>query len=134
MASSILVRAFAGAAATAGLLALPVQAGTSVHLSIGIPAPVYYNSAPAPVYYSAPAPAYYRAPAPVYYYSAPAHVQYDYPSYGYGYVRPVPPAHYHGGRYRDRDRDGIPNRWDRDRDGDGVPNRYDRRPDNPYRY
>ena len=22
----------------------------------------------------------------------------------------------------------------RDRDGDGVPNRYDRRPDNPYRY
>lgn len=22
---------------------------------------------------------------------------------------------------------------DRDRDGDGVPNRYDRRPDNPYR-
>ncbi len=33
----------------------------------------------------------------------------------------------------DRDRDGIPNRYDRvynprwDRDGDGVPNRYDRR-------
>lgn len=24
--------------------------------------------------------------------------------------------------------------WDRDRDGDGVPNRYDRRPDNPYRH
>ena len=24
--------------------------------------------------------------------------------------------------------------WRRDRDGDGVPNRYDRRPDNPYRY
>ena len=28
--------------------------------------------------------------------------------------------------YRDRDRDGIPNRYDRDRDNDGVPNRYDR--------
>ncbi|KAB8053381.1 hypothetical protein GCN78_06390 [Janthinobacterium rivuli] len=47
----------------------------------------------------------------------------------------------------DRDRDGIPNRYDhdngnrhdrdngnrRDRDGDGVPNRDDRRPDNPNR-
>jgi len=49
--------------------------------------------------------------------------------------------------YRDRDRDGIPNRYDRDRDndgvrdgndrdrdGDGVPNRRDDRPDNPRRY
>lgn len=36
--------------------------------------------------------------------------------------------------HRDRDHDGIPNRYDRDRDGDGVPNRFDRRPDNPYRY
>jgi hypothetical protein len=34
---------------------------------------------------------------------------------------------------RDRDRDGIPNRYDRDRDNDGVPNRYDRRPNNPRR-
>jgi hypothetical protein len=34
----------------------------------------------------------------------------------------------------DRDRDGVPNRYDRDRDGDGVPNYYDRRPSNPYRY
>ena len=35
--------------------------------------------------------------------------------------------------YADRDRDGIPNRYDRDRDNDGVPNKYDNRPDNPYR-
>jgi hypothetical protein len=35
---------------------------------------------------------------------------------------------------RDRDRDGVPNRYDRDRDNDGVPNRYDSRPNNPYRY
>lgn len=34
----------------------------------------------------------------------------------------------------DRDRDGVPNRYDRDRDGDGVPNRFDNRPNNPYRY
>lgn len=36
--------------------------------------------------------------------------------------------------YRDRDRDGVTNRYDRDRDGDGVPNRYDRHPDDPRRY
>ena len=33
-------------------------------------------------------------------------------------------AHYHS----------PPPRAYRDRDGDGVPNRYDRRPNNPYRY
>ena len=32
----------------------------------------------------------------------------------------------HGGRHYSH--------RDRDRDGDGVPNRYDRRPDNPRRY
>ena len=35
---------------------------------------------------------------------------------------------------RDRDNDGIPNRVDRDRDNDGVPNRFDDRPNNPYRH
>lgn len=35
---------------------------------------------------------------------------------------------------RDRDRDGVPNRYDRDRDGDGVPNRHDNRPNNPRRH
>ena len=34
----------------------------------------------------------------------------------------------------DRDGDGIANRYDRDRDGDGVRNRYDRRPDDPRRH
>jgi hypothetical protein len=33
----------------------------------------------------------------------------------------------------DRDRDGIPNRYDRDRDGDGVSNRRDDAPNNPRR-
>ena len=42
-------------------------------------------------------------------------------------------AEYGYGRGNDRDRDGIPNRYDRDRDNDGVPNRYDERPNNPYR-
>ena len=35
---------------------------------------------------------------------------------------------------RDRDRDGVPNRYDRDRDNDGVPNRADARPNNANRY
>jgi hypothetical protein len=47
------------------------------------------------------------------------------------------PGHYlrsrPGWARRDRDHDGIPNRFDRDIDGDGVPNRYDRAPNNPYR-
>ena len=52
------------------------------------------------------------------------------------------PAYGNGPRWRDRDRDGVPDRYDRrpgradnrgDRDRDGVPNRYDRQPDNPYR-
>jgi hypothetical protein len=37
-------------------------------------------------------------------------------------------------RGHDRDRDGVPDRYDRDRDGDGVPNRADRRPDDGRRY
>ena len=45
--------------------------------------------------------------------------------------RPPPRAGYAD---RDRDRDGVPNRYDRDRDNDGVPNRYDSRPNNPNRY
>jgi hypothetical protein len=45
------------------------------------------------------------------------------------YDRPAPRGYY---GYGDRDRDGVPNRYDRDRDGDGVPNRYDRNPRNPY--
>ena len=54
------------------------------------------------------------------------------PSYGW-YAQGGDPRAYRRG-WGDRDRDGVPNRYDRDRDGDGVPNRYDRRPDNPYRY
>jgi hypothetical protein len=67
--------------------------------------------------------------------------------YGHGgYVHPYyePSVTVYGGsRYRngpgshrwsDRDRDGVPDRFDRDRDGDGVPNQADRRPSNPRRH
>jgi hypothetical protein len=37
-------------------------------------------------------------------------------------------------RSYERDRYGPPARYYRDRDGDGVANRYDRAPGNPYRY
>jgi hypothetical protein len=63
------------------------------------------------------------APAPVYF-GAPVLVQGGGYHHGHRYHRPA---------FRDADRDGIPNRYDRvynprwDRDGDGVPNRYDRR-------
>lgn len=42
----------------------------------------------------------------------------------------------HDRHRRDRDHNGIPDRYEknRDSDGDGVPDRYDRRPDNPRKY
>ncbi|VTU32346.1 hypothetical protein [Variovorax sp. RA8] len=62
-------------------------------------------------------------PPRAYYAPPPRHYGYDDRRY------------YHRGRgWGDRDRDGVPNRYDRDRDGDGVPNYYDRQPGNPYRY
>ena len=86
------------------------------------------------------------------YYGDPYYGAYGAPAayYGNGYGYPAPNVSIgvvggsHGGAYggahggdrrgmRDRDRDGIPNRYDRDRDGDGVPNRADARPNDPRR-
>lgn len=64
------------------------------------------------------------------------------PYYGYGggvVVEQRPTYIYGGSTYyrdrgtRDRDRDGVPNRYDRDRDGDGVNNRRDAYPNDPRR-
>jgi len=109
-------KSFIGLAAAAGaamfLLAGPAQADARVYLNIGTPAYVYTP------------PAYvYAPPQPVY---SPGYVYYGQHQYYNHYNR--------GYRGRDRDRDGIPNRYDRDRDGDGVPNRFDRRPNNYRRY
>ncbi|MEP7281439.1 MAG: hypothetical protein ABI696_05630 [Rubrivivax sp.] len=79
-------------------------------------APVY---GPSPYYGTTPHYGSYYDAAPSAYWPAPRRVV-------------VVPRH-------DRDRDGIPNRWDRrynprwDRDGDGVPNRRDRHPNRPDR-
>ena len=71
------------------------------------------------------------------YYGDPYYGAYGYPgsSYGsYGYAYPSVNIGIRGGdgrAWRDRDRDGIADRYDRDRDGDGVPNRVDSRPRDP---
>ena len=93
------------------LAAAPAMARADVSLSIGVPG-------------------LYVQPAPVYVQERPVYVQ---------------PRPYYGDReyrreYRREWRDDRGPRHDRgrysprrDRDGDGVPNRYDRRPNNPYR-
>lgn len=115
----------AGAVLT--LVASPAMARTDVDISIGIPGPVYAQ--PAPVYVQ-PQPVYVQ-PGPVYVQPRPVYVQPG-PVYFERYERREWHEH-RGNGWRDRDRDGIPNRFDRDRDGDGVPNRWDRHPNNPYR-
>jgi hypothetical protein len=135
--------AVAAVAIASGLGATAARARTDVQWSVTIGTPVY--SQPAPVYVPAPVylPAPVYVPAPVY---APAPVIVQ--------PRPVvvhhPAAVYYAPRYPhyrgpahvgywDRDRDGIPDRYDRrydpygDRDRDGVANRWDRYDRDPYR-
>lgn len=86
------------------------------------PAPIYVE--PQPVYVQ-PRPVYVQ-PRPVYVHPQPVYVQprpivIEQRGYRHGH------GHHHGWEHR-RGHGG------RDRDHDGVPNRFDRRPDNPYRY
>lgn len=96
-------------AAALALFAAPAQARTdaSIYLNFGGPA------------YVAPQPYVYAQPS--YIYSQPSYV-YTQPSYVY-----TQPGYVYYGQHQHR---GVR----RDRDGDGVPNRFDRRPNNPYRY
>ena len=135
-------------AAAAGLFATgAANAGSNVYWSVGI-------SAPPVATVISNAPGYY-APAPVY--SYPPQVVYHQPRAYYPpqvvYERPAP-VYYHGQRrMSDRDRDGIPDRWDRydnrqyrghdrghdhgnyrDRDRDGIPDRHDRNDGRRYGY
>jgi hypothetical protein len=133
------------ASATA-LMASPAAAYTSVGVQIGVPATVYVAPPPPPpVYQHAPAPRRGHVWVPGHWEwqgNRHAWVQGVYMRERPGYVYQQPQWVSHGDRWgyraghwqrRDRDRDGIPNRYDRDRDGDGVPNRFDRSPNNPYR-
>ena len=62
-------------------------------------------------------PAYY--PQPTYYQTAPVVTQTRYV--------PVPVSNPPPRRLRDRDHDGIPDRYDSDKNGDGIPDRFQRR-------
>jgi hypothetical protein len=133
---AIMKKHLAGLASLLGaILALsanPAAARTTVDINIGIPAPVYVR--PAPVYVE-PAPVYVQ-PRPVYVESRPVYVE-SRPVYvesrSYYHPRHKHSRHRHSSyEWRDQDRDGIANRYDRDMDGDGVPNRRDHNPNNPY--
>ena len=111
----------AASAAALALLAVPAHAGgASIHLNIGTG---YYH--PQPYVYSQPSYVYtqpgYVYTQPSYVYTQPSYV-YTQPSYVYvqpGHVYYAKPRHHRRGRDRDRD---------------GVPDRFDRSPNNPYRY
>ena len=77
----------------------------------GYPSGYGYNSG----YYAQPA--YY--PQPTYYQTAPVVTQTRYV--------PVPVSNPPPRRLRDRDHDGIPDRYDSDKNGDGIPDRFQRR-------
>jgi hypothetical protein len=94
------------------LAAGPVLARTNVDINIGIPGVIYTQ--PEPVYVE-PRPVYVQ-PRPVYVQPQPVYVT-PQPVY----VEQYRGHHGHQWRGRDRDRDGVPDRWDR-------------RPENPYRY
>lgn len=98
--------------------ATSAQARTDVVFSIGLPGPAYV--APAPVYVQ-PEPVYVQ-PRPVYVEPQPVYVQPSVTYYGgWGYDRGWEGRrHFHHHGWRDADRDG-------------VPNRFDRAPYNPYR-
>jgi hypothetical protein len=107
----------AAAVVFAGLAAASAaHARSDVHLSIGVQVPFGYGYdyvQPAPVYVQ-PQPVYVQ-PHPVYVQPRPVYVQPQPVYYG------EPRHHGRRGHWRDHDRDG-------------VPNRYDRAPHNPYRY
>ena len=129
-------------AAAAVLAAGAAQAGSNVYWSIGVAAPgVGTVISNAPSYYE-PAPVYAYPPQVVY---APQPRVYYPPQVVY--EQRLVPIYYQGARhYHDRDRDGIPDRYDRydnrasrhgpygDRDHDGIPNRYDRQDNRRYGY
>jgi len=135
------LRSLAAAAIVLGAFgaASAAHARSDVVLSIGINAP-YGHVQPAPVYVQ-PQPVYVQ-PRPVYVQPQPVYVQ-PRPVY----VQPQPiyaqpgPINYwrsdrrgHDGHHGHRGRGHGEYRAYGDRDRDGVPNRYDRQPNNPYRY
>jgi PXPV repeat (3 copies) len=104
-------KTFLAAAVVLGGLAAAsaAHARSDVQFSIGIHAPIGYGYG-----YAQPAPVYVQ-PQPVYVQPQPVYVQ----------PQPVYVERRHGHRWHES------RRW-RDADRDGVPNRFDRAPHNPY--
>lgn len=140
MKSSSSAKLFAVAAlAVAGFgAASAAHAQSDVYFSVGVQGAPFYVE-PAPVYVQ-PRPVYvqrrhvYVEPQPVYgQYRSEADRGWRRDAYNREYRRYDDRHARRFGPYGDLDHDGIMNRDDRDRDGDGVRNRYDHFPDNPYR-
>jgi len=100
--------------------ALAVSATGCVETN-GYPTTSYGGGYPSGYGYSSgyyPQPTYYQQPA--YYQPAPVVTQTRYVPVLV--AQPAPPPR----RLRDRDHDGIPDRYDRDKNGDGIPDRLQR--------
>jgi hypothetical protein len=130
---------------SAALPALAANVSISVHqpgvygrITLGGPVPQTGWVAPQPVVVLPPPVVVEREP--IYLYVPTAHsanwprhcARYNACSQPVIFVRDSWVRERHTAYYRDRDGDGVPNRYDRDRDGDGKRNGRDRRPNNPY--
>jgi len=134
----ISTKSLAAVAVALGVLvaATSAHARSDVFFSIGVQVPGIYVQ-PAPVYvqpvpvYVRPMPVYVQ-PMPVYVRPAPVYVQ---PRLFYTSAPGYYQRHDHGRRHNGQQWQGRSpyGDFDRDRDGDGVRNRYDRLPDNPNR-
>ena len=130
---------------SAALPALAANVSISVHqpgvygrITLGSPVPQAGWVAPQPVVVLPPTVVVEHEP--IYLYVPTAHST-NWPRYCGRYSACSQPVVFvrdswvrerHTAYYRDRDGDGVPNRYDRDRDGDGKRNSRDRRPNNPY--
>ena len=146
MKASFLFKVFGTAVlcASAALPALATSVSISVHqpgvygrVTVGEPVPQTAWMAPQPVVV-VPSPVVVER-APIYLYVPTAHTnnwprhcgRYNACSQPVIFVRDSWVRERHAAHYRDRDGDGIRNRFDRDRDGDGRRNGRDKRPNNP---
>lgn len=150
MKRSISTKLLATAALTLGALAVAsaAHARSDVYFSVGIQSPGFYMQ-PAPVYVQ-PRPIYMPSPGYYerydndrrhggQYYGERRGPYGDRDRDGIANVYDRDDSRHQWRQARlygpsgDLDRDGIRNQDDRDRDGDGVRNRFDRVPNNPYR-
>jgi hypothetical protein len=136
--AGVLCAGVAQAALAASVSISVHQPGVYGRITLGGPVPQVGWVAPQPVIVRPPPVAVVRAP--IYLYVPTAHSanwarycgRYEACGQPVIFVKDGWVREQHAAYFRDRDGDGVPNRYDRDRDGDGVRNSRDRRPNNPY--